>query len=218
MMLLSSWHLLKWEEHLSGNVPQPIFQLLASINPGFGLESLAWNCPDVLHGSLGLKIRKFFKLTCCTSQWSRIHTRLFRLWPSFWSLDGKCAGRRKGLSIKFKARNIKVKANVRCRISTYLKLQLFKQLLPLAIWSERNGWILEIKHCQRHNVPNALTHSALVSSRTLFISSSYCLKTAKYLLFGSFQESHSRSDLQVGCHREKFYIAGLLSHNVFGNH
>ena len=61
MMLLSSWHLLKWEEHLSGNVPQPIFQLLASTNPGFGLGSLAWNCPEVLHGSLGLKIRKFFQ-------------------------------------------------------------------------------------------------------------------------------------------------------------
>ena len=101
MMVLSSWQLLKWDKNLSGNVPQPILVLLASTNPGFGLGSLAWNCPDVLHGSLGIKIRKFFKLTCGTSQWSRIHTRLFRLWPSFWSSDLKCVGRLKGLSIKF---------------------------------------------------------------------------------------------------------------------
>ena len=101
IMWLSSWHLLKWEEHLSGKVPQPILVLLASTNPGFGLGSLAWNCPDVLQGSLGLKIRTFFNLTCGTTQWSRIQARLFRLWPSFWSLHGKCVGKLEGLSVKF---------------------------------------------------------------------------------------------------------------------
>ena len=43
------------------------------------------------------------------------------------------------------------------------------------------------------------------------------LKIAKCLFFGSFQESHFRSDLHVGCHPEKFYI-WLLSPNIFGSH
>ena len=43
------------------------------------------------------------------------------------------------------------------------------------------------------------------------------IKVAKCLFFGSFQESHSRSDLHVRCLREKFYIA-FLSHNFFGSH
>ena len=41
------------------------------------------------------------------------------------------------------------------------------------------------------------------------------LKIAKRLFFGSFQESHSRIDLHVGCHPEKFYT-GFLSHNFWG--
>ena len=41
------------------------------------------------------------------------------------------------------------------------------------------------------------------------------LKTAKCLFFVSFQESHFRSDLYVGCHPEQFYI-GFLSQIFFG--
>ena len=41
------------------------------------------------------------------------------------------------------------------------------------------------------------------------------LKIAKRLFFGSFQESHSRINLHVGCHPEKFYT-GFLSHNFWG--
>ena len=41
------------------------------------------------------------------------------------------------------------------------------------------------------------------------------LKIAKRLFFGSFQESHSRIDLHIGCHPEKFYT-GFLSHNFWG--
>ena len=41
------------------------------------------------------------------------------------------------------------------------------------------------------------------------------LEIAKCLFFGSFQESHSRIDLHVGCHPEKFYT-GFLSHNFWG--
>ena len=41
------------------------------------------------------------------------------------------------------------------------------------------------------------------------------LKIAKCLFSGSFQESHFRSDLHVGCHPEKCYI-GFLSRFFFG--
>ena len=37
----------------------------------------------------------------------------------------------------------------------------------------------------------------------------------KCVFFGSFQESHFRSDLHVRCHREKIYF-GFLSHNFLG--
>ena len=41
------------------------------------------------------------------------------------------------------------------------------------------------------------------------------LKIAKPLFFGSFQESNSRIDLNVGCHPKKIYT-GFLSHNFWG--
>ena len=42
-------------------------------------------------------------------------------------------------------------------------------------------------------------------------------KKAKCFFVGSFQESHFRSDLHVGCHPEKFYI-GFLSQKFFGSY
>ena len=83
--------------------------------------------------------------------------------------------------------------------------------------------------CEKNHISAMVSSKTFFSIQTLFSLNTKWfyflghhwpprgLKIAKCLFSGSFQESHFRSDLHVGCHPEKFYI-GFLSRNFFWSH